>query len=206
MSVKVKICGITRPEDALVACNLGVWALGFIFYPKSPRFITPKDAKRIMRDLPHRIAKVGVFVNEDHTEVNKIQQDLKLDFVQFHGDETPDYCTHINAPYIKAFRPKKSADLHIIPDYYFAEMVLIDAASSKGYGGTGEKADWSLALEAKQYGKPVILSGGLTADNVRDAINVVKPDFIDLSSGVEMIAGQKDFNKMKQFFGRLHYG
>ncbi len=205
MPVKVKICGITRLDDALYAYKLGTWALGFIFYPSSPRAIAKDHARNLIHDLPDDILKIGVFVNEDHHVINDMQESLGLSYVQLHGDEQPDFCTLLKGPYIKALRPRYQKDITVIPNYRDASMILIDAASPLAYGGTGQKADWSLVQQAKKYNKPIILSGGLNEANIQNALKVVHPDYIDLSSGVEESPGIKDHSKMNKFFERLRY-
>ena len=195
----VKICGITSSADAKTAIDAGADALGFIFYPKSPRFLDLEHARHIIRDLPRGIAKVGVFVNEPRDLLEQYIEGLSLDYVQLHGSETPQDCKGLPANVIKGLRIKSMNDISSVPDYPVA-FYLLDAFSESEFGGTGHTFDWSIAVEAKKIlGSPVILSGGLTPENVAGAVTGVRPYGIDVSSGVEISPGRKDPEKIKAF-------
>lgn len=197
--VKIKICGITNKPDAIVAAGLGPDMMGFVFYNESKRYVEPRLVRDIANELPPFIAKVGVFVDMDKDEVLEIAQVCALDMLQFHGDETPDYCAGFKDSYkvIKAFRIKDSDSLKGINDYD-VDFYMLDAYSEKSKGGTGARFDWKI-VESFEFLKPVILSGGLTPDNVRDAIEKLFPYGVDVSSGVEASPGKKDADLMKKF-------
>ncbi|MDD5072546.1 MAG: phosphoribosylanthranilate isomerase [Candidatus Omnitrophica bacterium] len=197
--VKVKICGITNYKDAAAACRYGADALGFVF-AKSRRGITPKKAKDIIMKLPPYVAAVGVFVDEKKGKVLKIARDCRLDLLQLHGDESPDYCKGLNKYYkiIKAVRVSGRDSLKGLGRYP-ADAFLLDSCVRGKSGGTGVKFDWSLAVKAKRSGKPVILAGGLDAGNVKSAINKVRPYAVDASSRLEAGPGRKDHGLMKSF-------
>ncbi|MCL2761229.1 MAG: phosphoribosylanthranilate isomerase [Desulfuromonadales bacterium] len=195
--VKVKICGITTVEDAIEAAKAEADALGFVFYEKSSRYILPIKAASIIRELPPFIQTVGLFVNEEPEKINWTADFCGLDIVQLHGDETPDDCMEVNRRVIKAFRVKDDSSFKNIARYNIAGY-LLDACVEGEYGGTGEKFNWSLAAQAtKDY--PVILAGGLTPENVAEAIKAVKPYAVDVSSGVESAPGRKDIEKVRSF-------
>ncbi|BDU50880.1 phosphoribosylanthranilate isomerase [Haliovirga abyssi] len=196
MNVKVKICGITRLEDAQVAIENGVDALGFIFYKKSKRYIEPNKVKEIIKNIPPFISKVGVFVNEDINDIKRIGKELKLDILQLHGEESVEYLKELEKGFtvVKAFRIKDIRELEKIKDYKI-KWFLLDTYSSKEYGGTGEKFNWEIVKEAKKYGK-VILAGGLNSENIKLAIDELKPYGVDISSGVEIDKGIKDRKKI----------
>ncbi|MDH4101139.1 MAG: phosphoribosylanthranilate isomerase, partial [Nitrospirota bacterium] len=186
--------------DALEAAHLGADALGFNFYPKSPRYIDPEKAREIIRELPPFVTVVGLFVNEDTVRVEEIADRCGIDILQFHGDETPEYCAGFSRRVIKAFRIKDREDL----DYLRAFNVsahLLDAYSESAYGGTGKTFNWELAAEAKAMGR-VILAGGLTPRNVADAVGTVGPYAVDVASGVESAPGRKDPALMAEFIRR----
>lgn len=197
MSIKVKICGITRVEDALDAIELGADYLGFNFWPDSKRFVSHEKFREIIQEIPFEIAKVGVFVNADPQAVIDIATEYNLDMLQFHGDETPAYCKQFARPYMKAFRPQCIEDLEHVGEYG-GECILIDSYVESAYGGTGIVSNWDLAREAKKYGN-LFLSGGLTPDNVQLAIEAVKPYGVDVASGVETTPGVKDYRLMEEF-------
>jgi phosphoribosylanthranilate isomerase len=194
---RVKICGITNLEDALFAAEAGADALGFVFYAKSPRCIVPDRAREIILRLPPFVAKVGVFVNEELDQVEKIMACCHLDYAQLHGDETPEQVAALAPRAIKAVRVRSMADVERLRDYR-AAAYLLDAYHPTKPGGTGETWDWELATAAKQYG-PIILAGGLTPDNVVGAIKRVHPYAVDVSSGVEAAPGIKDHQKVRRF-------
>ena len=195
---KIKVCGITNLHDALTAVNLGVDALGFVFYPPSPRAITPDKAKQIRPKIFPSTLCIGVFVNEKKEEVIKVARECRLDVLQFHGNESPEYCSLFSEyKIIKAFPLKNRSDLETIP-HYKVQAILVDAYDPRHYGGTGKKADWELARTAKSFG-PLILAGGLDETNVSEAIREVNPYAVDVSSGVELMPGIKDPEKLRRF-------
>lgn len=198
--VKVKICGITTLDDALMAVEAGADALGFVFYDKSPRFINPVRAAGIISRLPPFIQTIGLFVNEDTEQVNWTADFCGLDLVQLHGDESPEDCLEVKRRVIKAFRIQKIVSISPLEKYqdYQVSGYLLDAWSPDAYGGTGRTFNWELAAAAKQFG-PVILAGGLTPENVAEAIRVVNPYGVDVSSGVESAPGRKDLEKVREF-------
>ena len=193
---RIKICGITNPEDALFAADLGVDALGFVFYPQSPRNIEPKKARKIIQQLPPFLAKVGVFVNETAARVNEIIELTGIDVVQLHGQEAPEYCQRFERKVIKAFRIAPDFDPAQIEVYKVAAY-LLDTYLTGICGGTGEVFNWEIAKRAKQYGR-IILAGGLNPENIKEAICQVEPYGVDISSGVEIRPGEKDKRKLEQ--------
>jgi phosphoribosylanthranilate isomerase len=195
--VKVKICGITNLEDALTAVDAGADALGFVFHSTSPRHIFPEQAADIIKQLPPFIQTVGLFVNESRDIINTTADQCGLDIVQLHGDETPGFCSSINRRIIKAFRIKDFFSLDSVSDYRFAGC-LLDAWSPAAHGGTGQTFNWEIASAAAAQ-RPIILAGGLTPDNVAEAVRRVKPYAVDVSSGVECSPGHKDAAKIKKF-------
>jgi phosphoribosylanthranilate isomerase len=198
--VKVKICGITNLSDALVAVDAGADALGFVFYEKSTRCINPLEAAKIIAKLPPFIQTVGLFVNEDIEKINWTADYCGLDIVQLHGDETPDDCLEVNRRVIKAFRMQNNISIDPLGRYQVSGF-LLDAWSPDAYGGTGRTFNWELAGAARQYG-PIILAGGLSPDNVAEAIEAVQPYAVDVSSGVESAPGKKDEGKVREFVRR----
>jgi phosphoribosylanthranilate isomerase len=196
---KIKICGITNKTDAIEANNLGTDMVGFVFYRGSKRAVEPKTVKDITNELPDRIAKVGVFVDEDAGKVLDIAQECSLDILQFHGDEKAEYCDRFRNDYkvIKAFRIKDKSSLKNINNYD-VDFYLLDTHSGSSKGGTGKSFDWKI-IEGFELLKPVILSGGLTPDNVIKAIQNVAPYGVDVSSGVEKEPGKKDPDLVKRF-------
>ncbi len=202
----VKICGITRLEDAIAAADLGARALGFNFYKKSKRYIQPEKAVEIIEQLPGHILKVGLFVNSPENEIENINSRLELDLLQFHGDETPDFCEKWADKVIRAFRIENENQLELIEKYPFARMIIIDAAITGQYGGTGELSDWDIAVKAKKYGIPLLLAGGLTPENVSEAIQKVKPFGVDVAGGVESSPGIKNREKIRAFMHSVRRG
>ncbi len=200
---KVKICGITNKTDALGASALGVDMLGFIFYKDSKRYVEPRVAEDIVNELPQSVKRVGVFVNEDRARVLEIAQDVSLDILQFHGDETPEYCRSFRGSYkvIKAFRLKDKEGLKKVNEYD-VDFYLFDTLKSGLPGGTGEVFNWEL-LKDFEVLKPVILSGGLTPQNIQAAIKEVSPYAVDVSTGVEKSPGRKDQELMKKFIDNV---
>lgn len=195
---RVKICGITSPEDALTAVEAGADALGFVFYKESPRHIFPEEAARIISLLPPFIQAVGLFVNEEPETVNRISRICRLGLVQLHGDETPDYCRRIEQRVMKAFRVRSMTCLDPIADYRLSGC-LLDAYSPAAFGGTGQSFNWEIAQEAVRRGHKIVLAGGLTPENVAEAIRQTLPYAVDVSSGVESAPGKKDAGKVRQF-------
>ncbi|MGA2505988.1 MAG: phosphoribosylanthranilate isomerase [Chitinispirillaceae bacterium] len=196
MSVRIKICGITRYEDAKVAESLGVDALGFIFYPKSPRYIAPEDAALIIRQLPPFVSRVGVFVDEEMDKVVAVARATGIDTIQLHGTESPRYCSKLPLPVIKAFSIEPASDLSLLQQYRVAGL-LLDTWSSIRRGGTGKVFDWSIARKACIKYDRVILAGGLNPTNLEEALETVQPYGIDISSGVEIKPGIKNPRKMR---------
>ncbi|HIJ86872.1 MAG TPA: phosphoribosylanthranilate isomerase [Desulfuromonadales bacterium] len=195
--VKVKICGITNLEDALMAVEAGADALGFVFFKGSSRSVSPDNAAAIIRCLPPFVQTVGLFVNEETAIVNAVADQCRLDIVQLHGEESSDYCQAITRRIIKAFRVKDTSSLDIIADYRVAGS-LLDAWSPLAHGGTGTTFNWHIAAQAAAS-RVIILAGGLTADNVAEAIKTVKPYAVDVSSGVESAQGKKDAGLVSRF-------
>lgn len=192
----VKICGITRAEDAELAVELGASAIGLIFWPGSPRYIEPAAAKKIVRSLASDVAAIGVFVDQPAAEVSQIADEVGLTAIQLHGDESPDYCGQIRGQLIKAIRLNGP---YPINEYSQQILILLDADDKNRRGGTGRTIDWIVASGVAEM-RPTILSGGLNPGNVADAIATVQPYGIDVSSGVEASPGIKDAGRMRQFF------
>jgi len=198
--VKVKICGITNIEDARAAVRSGCDALGFVFYKKSPRYIAPVKAAKIIKKLPKRIIKAGVFVNSKESTVKRTARLCRLDMLQFHGNESPEFCDRFGRfRVIKAFRVKAGSDLDKITGYRtFA--YLFDSFVKSRPGGTGKKFDWGLIRNIiNRIDSTVFLSGGLTGRNVRKAITLIRPDWVDVSSSVERRPGRKSHKKVADF-------
>ena len=198
--IKVKICGITNKEDALYAAGCGADALGFIFYEKSPRYIEPDNAKTIIATLPPFVTTVGVFVNKDFNDIRDITLLTGVTVVQLHGDESPSYCNLVEGKLIKAIRVKNYSSIEGLKKYD-VDAFLLDSFDKNSFGGSGLTFDWKLAEKAKQYGK-IILAGGLTSDNVEEAVKKVVPYGVDVNSGVEKKPGIKNKNKVKEFIIR----
>lgn len=197
-NVRSKICGITRIEDALAAAEAGADAIGFVFYAKSPRAVDVRQARAIIAELPPFVTTVGLFVNASRCELNEILEAVPLDLLQFHGDETPQDCEGYHRPWIKALRVRPGDDLEAACRLYAgARGILLDTYVPGVPGGTGEAFDWSLV--PARLGKPIILAGGLSADNVGQAIAQVKPYAVDVSGGVEQAKGIKDAAKIEAF-------
>ncbi|MDZ7757425.1 phosphoribosylanthranilate isomerase [Rhodohalobacter sp.] len=203
---KVKICGLTTLEDARFVSGALADYLGFIFYPDSPRYIEPAKAGAIINWLEGP-GKVGVFVNQPLDDVNSISKQTGIDYVQLHGNESPDYCALVEKPIIKAFHIKKDTDpakLESVIEPYLDQVdyLLFDTKSDTEWGGTGQTFNWKI-LEEISNDKPFFLSGGLNAKNVQDAIQAVEPYAVDLSSGLEESPGLKDFDKIELFFDKM---
>ncbi len=195
--VKVKICGNTNLDDTMAAVQAGADAVGFVFYRKSPRMIEPKTAAEIISRLPPFVVPVGVFVNEELGTVRRILKDCNIPLAQLHGDESPQYCAELGRSVIKAIRVRDRGDLERMTSYQVAGFVL-DALVEGVPGGTGVTIDWDLAGEAQVVG-PIILAGGLTPDNVLEAVRQARPYGVDVSSGVEASPGRKDHAKVQAF-------
>ncbi len=198
MSVRVKICGITRAEDALAAVDAGADALGFMFVEASPRCVTPEQAAGILRELPPFVARVGVFVNPSAHKVRAAIAETGIDTLQFHGEETPAFCRQFGLRVIKAFRVRDAESLKPLSDFR-SETWLLDSFVAGKHGGTGAVFNWDLAAQAVKQGGRVILAGGLTPENAADAVRRVRPYALDVSSGVELAPGRKDTAKVRAF-------
>lgn len=201
--VKVKICGLTNYDDAAAAVDMGADLLGFNFYPKSPRYVTPQKAMQIINKLPAFVDVAGVFVNASLDELGEVMNICPLDWVQLHGDESPEFCQSLssnNVKTMKALRIKDKADIERVEDY-FTDAVLLDAFHPEKYGGTGLTFDWNII---GHIGKRVFLAGGINPDN---AVRAVKLGVygIDVCSGVEAEPGKKDHNKLKKLFDNIRH-
>ena len=202
---RVKICGITRVEDALTAAQSGADAIGLVFYPGSPRHVSVSQAAMIMRALPPFVTSVGLFVNAEAQAINAILQDLPLALLQFHGDESASFCRQFKRPYLKAVHVQPSLDLlQYAADYPDAQGLLLDTYVDGMAGGTGQTFDWDLIPAGLPL--PVVLSGGLNPDNVAAAIKQIKPWAVDVSSGVEAAKGIKDAAKIAAFMRGVNNG
>ena len=203
MRVRVKICGITRVEDALSAVEQGADAIGLVFYDKSPRNVGINQAIEIAHHIPAFVSVVGLFVNAEPSFINEVIAKAKIDLLQFHGDESPEECASYSLPFIKAIRVKSDTNLvQYAKDYSAAKALLLDAYTEGVAGGTGHVFDWNLI--PKQLAKPIILAGGLKADNVAQAIRQVMPYAVDVSGGVEASKGVKDAAKIAAFMRQVY--
>jgi phosphoribosylanthranilate isomerase len=198
MSVKVKICGITSVEDGQAAAEAGADALGFIFYERSPRYIPVERAAILMRNLPPEIVKVGVFVDAPAEMVFRAMGECGLNLLQFHGTESPEYCLQFGVMSMKAFQVRNAESLLRLAEFK-TDAWLLDAYSPDKLGGTGERFNWDLAIEARKLARPIFLAGGLTPENVAEAVKHVQPYAVDVSSGVEASPGKKDHAKVRAF-------
>ena len=198
MATAVKICGITRGEDAVAAARYGARAIGFVFFRGSPRYVATSQAGQIVRALPPFVTPVGLFVDATAEEVRATVSATGVQLLQFHGDETPGFCAQFGLPYVKAVRVRPEVDLlQYARDHRMACGLLFDAFSKDAYGGTGSSFDWSLI--PRNMPLPVILSGGLTPANVAQAVRAVRPWAVDVSSGVESAPGVKDAARIAAF-------
>jgi len=198
MRTAVKICGVTRVQDALAAARAGAHAIGLVFYRPSPRFVEPDAAAAIVRALPPFVTAVGLFVDAAVEEVRAISAHSGVQLLQFHGAESPEFCAQFDRPYMKALRVRPGVDLlQYARDFHSAKALLLDAFQEGLYGGTGAVFDWNLIPQALPL--PIVLSGGLTPENVVDAIRRVRPAAVDVSSGVEAAKGIKDAQKIGAF-------
>jgi phosphoribosylanthranilate isomerase len=194
----VKICGITNPDDAQVAVEAGADMIGLIFYPPSPRYVTPEQARTIVDYLPPEIPAIGVFVNETVATMTQVAAASGVKQVQLHGDETPAVCAALSLPVIKAFRFTERVRPEMMADYARADAFLVEGFHKTLYGGGGAMADWQQVATLHGYGR-IILAGGLTPDNVQQAIQVAQPYAVDVGSGVEVSPGKKDWQKVQAF-------
>ena len=194
---RIKICGLTRAVDMQVAIEAGADALGLVFYPPSPRFIDPEQAVRLAGMAPPFVSVVGLFVNAEASQVSELLAAVPIHLLQFHGDEDEAYCRQFGRPYIRAARMRPGLDLlQYAASFPSAQAILVDAFV-EGYGGGGKSFDWNLIPNSMS--KPLVLSGGLDADNVGEAIRRVRPAAVDVSSGVEAAKGIKDADKIRSF-------
>jgi phosphoribosylanthranilate isomerase len=201
MQVKVKICGITNLDDAMAAVDFGADALGFVFFKESPRYIPCDTAASIIKNLPPFLTTVGVFVNEQPEYIENVITMIGIDVIQLHGEEPPERYTFTRRV-IKAMRVETFESLDPLINYRGkASAFLLDTFTPDLFGGTGKIFNWDIALEAKQFGR-IILAGGLTPDNVAEAVRRVRPYGVDVSSGIEFERGRKDFKKMQLFIER----
>ncbi len=202
MITRVKICGITRAEDARAAANLGADAVGLVFYPGSPRAVTLEQARAVVDSVPPFVTTVALFMDPTEETVRSVLKQLRVDLLQFHGDESPAFCEDFGHRYIKAIAMGGGADAaEYASRYSSAAGYLLDSNEPGRRGGTGEAFDWSAAQV--ELGKPLVLAGGLTPDNVREAIRQVRPFAVDVSSGVERQKGVKDVDKMTAFMNEV---
>lgn len=200
--IRIKICGITRPEDALAAAEAGADAVGLVFYAKSKRAVTAVQAREITAVLPPFVSAVALFVNEQPDVIRQILRQVPIDVIQFHGDEDDDFCRQFDRPYLKAVRVQSAADIQMAcTKFPNARALLFDAYHPTEYGGTGQSFDWTLLRG--NIGKPWILAGGLTAGNVAEAVKTSGAAAVDVSGGVESAEGIKDALKIKAFSAAL---
>ena len=203
MRTRVKICGITRVEDALAAVRLGADAIGLVFYAESPRNVSLQAAQEIVAVLPPFISVAGLFVNASQNKIETVLSQLRLDVLQFHGDETAADCAQFNLPYLKAIRVKPDTNLlQCCLEFNSAQALLLDAHSDAAYGGTGQTFDWRLIPQ--NLPTPIILAGGLNPENVGAAIRQVQPYAVDVSGGVELSKGIKDAAKIAAFMRQVN--
>ena len=197
-TTRVKICGITSVADALAAAEAGADMIGLMLYEQSPRHITLAQAAAISRALPPFVIRVGVFVDPDVALVTRAIAECGLSLLQFHGDETSEFCTQFGVMNMKALRMRDADSLAQL-EHMHTDAYLLDAHSKSGLGGTGETFNWDLAVAAQKFGKPIFLAGGLTPQNVAAAVRQVRPFAVDVSSGVESAPGKKDPAKVQAF-------
>lgn len=202
MRTRVKVCGMTRPEDIAAAAELGADAIGLVFYPPSPRCLSVEKARALRREVPPFVTTVALFVNADAGEVSRVVEAVRPDLLQFHGEESPDYCRGFGLPYLKACRVRPGVDLlEYLLAFPDAAGWLADAYV-EAYGGAGTTFDWSVIPARRD--RPLVLSGGLTRENVREAIRRVRPWAVDVSSGVESSKGIKDAARIAAFISEVH--
>jgi len=200
---RVKICGFTTPEQAAHAAYAGVDAIGLVFYPPSPRHVSIEMAQKIITALPAFTHVVALFVDATETEIRNVIEQVSINLLQFHGNESPEACKLYNMPYMKAIRMQKNTDIEALSkSYHDASALLLDAYHPQTKGGTGEKFDWELI--PKDCSLPIVLAGGLDKNNAADAIRNVHPYALDISSGVESAKGIKDNNKVSEFLTEVY--
>lgn len=203
MKTRIKICGLTRIEDVKAAVGSGADALGFVFYEPSPRSVTTEQAEVLARHVPAFVSVVGLFVNPSEAEVRGVLDRIPLDLLQFHGDETPEFCAQFGRRWIKAVRVQEAEQINTaLRDYHLASGLLVDAWDPVRYGGTGHSFNWDLIPSKRSL--PLILAGGLSSDNVFRAVEKVKPWAVDVSGGVEKSKGIKDIEKISDFIEEVH--
>jgi phosphoribosylanthranilate isomerase len=205
MRTRVKICGITRCEDAQLVVDAGVDAIGLVFYEKSPRFVSIEFAAEISQIIPAFVSRVALFKDAEQPMIESVLEQVEIDLIQFHGSETADYCEQFNRPYIKAIGMKGAEHdvsflLANVEKYQSAKALLLDGHAAGEAGGTGESFDWASIAAVD---KPIVLAGGLTPDNVKQAIDLVHPFAVDVSSGVESSPGIKDKDKVAAFMNQV---
>lgn len=201
---RIKVCGFTREADLDGALALGVDAVGFVLYPPSPRAVTVARAAELARRVPPFVTRVGLFVNEDAATVEQAAREAALDLLQFHGDETAEYCERFGLPWIKAVRVRPETDLLECADRFRGARALLLDAWSDAWGGSGKRFDWSLIPPSLPT--PLILSGGLDPDNVAEAVRNIRPSAVDVSSGVESAKGIKDVARVAAFISGVEHG
>jgi phosphoribosylanthranilate isomerase len=203
LRTRIKICGITRVEDAFQVVDAGADAIGLVFYDPSPRSVRIKQAREIAAAVPALVSVVALFVNPDKEYVQEVLNNVRIDLLQFHGDEENDFCSQFKTPFIKAIRVRQASDV-VASSLRFPNSVgiLLDSYKPGIPGGTGESFDWSLI--PKNHSNPIILAGGLTPENVASAINDVQPFAVDISGGVEASKGIKDAEKIKAFVSEIY--
>jgi phosphoribosylanthranilate isomerase len=200
---RIKICGITRPEDANAVVDAGADAIGLVFYPPSPRAVSIEQAQNVVADVPAFVTVTALFVNPTVEQVQSVLDSVRIDLIQFHGDEDDDFCRQFGHPYIKALRVRQASDVvALCLRFPSALAVLLDSYKPGVPGGTGETFDWSLVPETPP--KPIILAGGLDPENVNHAIDVVHPFALDVSGGVEAAKGIKDHGKITKFVNEVY--
>jgi len=202
LRTRIKICGLTREVDVQAAVDAGADAIGLVFYERSPRHVTLAQAVEIARALPPFVLRVGVFVNPDEALVTRAIAECGLSLLQFHGNEDSAFCTQFGVMSLKALRVRDAETLKTLEQFH-TDAFLLDAYSPGALGGTGEKFNWELAIEARKFGKPIFLAGGLTPENVGDAVKQVRPFAVDVSSGVESAPGKKDAAKVRAFIAAV---
>jgi phosphoribosylanthranilate isomerase len=205
MPIKVKICGLTNVQDALVAVEAGADALGFVFWERSPRWVAVEQAAEIVKEVPGHVLRTGVFVDPSPDLVMSAIGRCGLNLLQFHGEESPEFCLQFGMMSMKAFRIRDAASLEALTRYP-TDAWLLDAYTPGVPGGTGASFDWALALEAGRNGRPVFLAGGLKPENVAEAIRCARPYGVDVSSGVEHAPGIKDHAKVRAFLAAARGG
>ncbi len=202
----VKICGITNLEDAAAAVEAGADAIGFNFYRRSPRYIAPEDARRIVAELPATVISVGVFVNESEPEqVERIMDSARLTAAQLHGDESPEYCSALSGRFIiKALRAHVDFEPQVVKDYE-TDAILLDAYAKDARGGTGRVVDWDVARRVRELVPQLFLAGGLSPENIAEAIAAVEPYAVDACSHLESAPGKKDNERVRAFIAAARY-